>query len=106
MSLEQLLFGVGVFIGGSGLLKAVLFCFPCSGGVRPCARKSVKFVWGFSPIGGPQLSSNGASSVHLFLALLPCFRVGVWELQGLASSFVFTSLQLPGSCKLVCQIHS
>ena len=71
-------------------------------------RKSVKFVWGFSPIGGPQLtlSSNGASSVHLFLALLPCFRVGVWELQGLASPFVFTSLQLLGSCKLVCQIHS
>lgn len=79
MSLEQLLFEVGVFIGGSGLRRVVLFCFLCSGGLNPCAWKNVKFVWGFSTIGGPQLtlSSNGASSVHLFLALLPRFRVGV-----------------------------
>ena len=49
MSLEQLLFGVGIFIGRGGELCG-LFCFcffPCAGGVKPCTWKKVKFVWDF-----------------------------------------------------------
>lgn len=99
MSLEQLLFEVGVFIGGSGLCRVVLFWRTQTMCLEECQvclglfyyRRSTAdpfFKWCFFC---PSVSSITSS-----------FQGGclVWELQGL------TSLQLPGSCKLVCQIHS